>query len=97
VLAAAVPDPSDRAELASDDVPRRWLRRQAPVPDSPVPLHELGLQLVLFLPEQTTTATIKVPTVADGLTEGAEWLTLELSDELGNPLGSPFSGRVTDG
>jgi hypothetical protein len=35
--------------------------------------------------------------VADDLTEGAEWLTLEMSDELGNPVGTPVSGRVTDG
>jgi hypothetical protein len=92
-----VPDPADRAELGSADVPRRWLRRQAPVPDSPVALHELGLQLVLYLPEQTTSASLTIPTVADDLTEGAEWLTLEMSDELGNPVGVPVSGRVTDG
>jgi hypothetical protein len=97
VVASAVPDPADGAELDSADVPRRWLRRQAPVPDSPVPLHELGLQLVLFLPEQTTTASLRIPTVADSLTEGAEWLRLEMSDELGNPVGTPVSGRVTDG
>ncbi len=97
VVASAVPDPADRAELGSADVPRRWLRRQAPVPDSPVTLHELGLQLVLYLPEQTTSASLRVPTVADDLTEGAEWLTLEMSDELGNPVGAPVSGRVTDG
>lgn len=40
---------------------------------------------------------LSVPTVADSLTEGAEWLRLEMSDELGNPVGTPVSGRVTDG
>jgi hypothetical protein len=54
-------------------------------------------QLVLYLPEQTTTASLRIPTVADSLTEGAEWLRLELSDELGNPVGTSISGRVTDG
>jgi hypothetical protein len=97
VVAAAVPDPANRRELASDDVPRRWLRRQAPVPDSPTPLHELDLQIVLFIPEGSTTATVRVPTSADSSTEGSEWLALQFTDELGDPIAPAIDGKVVDG
>ena len=97
LTAAAVPDPASRGELASDDVPRRWLRRQAPVPDSPTPLHELDLQLVIFIPEGNTTATVRVPTSSDSSTEGSEWLALKLRDELGGSLGPTIEGKVVDG
>jgi hypothetical protein len=97
IVVAAGPDPSNRAELASDDVPRRWLRRQAPVPDRSTPLHELELQIVIFIPEGSTTATVRVPTSPDTSIEGSEWLALEFRDELGVSLGPVVDGKVVDG
>lgn len=97
LVAAAVPDPEGRAELASDDVPRRWLRRQATTPDSPVPLHELGLQIVIFIPEGITAATLRIPTSSDPSIEGAEWLALDIRDELGGSVAPTVEGNVLDG
>jgi hypothetical protein len=96
LVAAAVPDPEDRAELASDDVPRRWLRRQTTIPDSPVPLHELGLQIVIFIPEGVTTATLRIPTSTDSTTEAPEWLALDIRDELGGSVAPAVDGKVLD-
>jgi hypothetical protein len=96
VFVTAAADPLGRSELSSADVPRRWLRQQARVPDNPTPLHELGLQLVVFLPAGATSSELRVPTSVDSFAEGSEWLTLEFADENGNPVAPALSGQVSD-
>jgi hypothetical protein len=61
-----------------------------------VPLHELGLQIVIFIPEGVTTATLRIPTSTDSTTEAAEWLALDIRDELGGSVAPAVDGKVLD-
>ena len=67
-------------ELATDDVPARWLKHCGRVPAAPKPLSASGLWcLGINIDPGQTSATLRIPTVTDGITEGDEFVRLRQS------------------
>ena len=68
-----------KATLFTDDVTPDFLYQWSGwIPDPPAPLWENAWPS-LNIPAGTTTATFEIPTVADGIVEGREYLTVTLS------------------
>jgi hypothetical protein len=91
--------PVGQPELTTADVPGRWLRHCGRVPAQPVPLSKARLWCANaeFEPGATT-ATISIPTLADAVTEGTEYVRLRQSWSSFEPV-SPklvLHGEVTD-
>ncbi len=70
--------PHLQPELSTDDVPLHWLRHCARVPKSPRPLSAARLWcLGVNIDPGQTVGTLQIPTVADGITEGTEYVRLK--------------------
>jgi hypothetical protein len=86
-------------ELTTADVPQHWLRRCGRVRANPVPLSQAHLWCgnIEFEPG-VTTATFSIPTVADGVTEGTEYVRLRQSWSSFEPVAPKLvlHGAVTD-
>ncbi|MGN9794227.1 alpha/beta hydrolase family protein [Streptomyces sp. OZ13] len=89
---------SGRPELSTKDVDRQWLLDMfGDVPDGEVPLSKLEWPYVwASVPPGSTGAEVTVPTVADGVTEPAEHVGLQPTDDEGAPQGPALTGTVLD-
>ncbi|MER5963664.1 hypothetical protein [Streptomyces sp. NPDC002057] len=95
--------PAGGTELSTADVDRAWLEENlGEVPDPAAPLSLIGnggLYLGVTVPAGETSAEVRVPTVADGLSEAAESLRARLTtfDASWEPVPGPeFTGTVRD-
>ncbi|WP_435971602.1 hypothetical protein [Streptomyces sp. Qhu_M48] len=95
--------PAGGTELSTADVDRAWLEENlGEVPDPATPLSLIGnggLYLGVTVPAGETSAEVRVPTVADGLSEAAESLRARLTtfDASWEPVPGPeFTGAVRD-
>ncbi|MFE0820323.1 hypothetical protein [Streptomyces sp. NPDC058847] len=94
-----LPVPDDtRPELSTKDVDPDWLLENAwEVPDDEVPLSRLEyLSLWALVPPGETEAEVTVPTVRDEVTEPAEHIGWQPTDDAGEPLGPVLNGTVLD-
>lgn len=87
-----------RPELSVKDVDRQWLLDLiGEVPDGEVPLSQLEhAYLWASVPAGSTTAEVHVPTVRDQVTESAEYVGLQPTDDEGQPQGPALTGTVLD-
>ncbi|MFC7818556.1 hypothetical protein ACFUTR_28440 [Streptomyces sp. NPDC057367] len=96
-LLLPVPDDT-RPELSTKDVDPDWLLENAwEVPDAEVPLSRLEyLSLWALVPPGETETEVTVPTVRDEVTEPAEHIGWQPTDDAGEPLGPVLNGTVLD-
>ncbi|MFC8869041.1 hypothetical protein ACFUAC_15470 [Streptomyces sp. NPDC057148] len=94
-----LPVPDDtRPELSTKDVDPDWLLEHAwEVPDGEVPLSRLEyFSLWAMVPPGETDAEVAVPTIRDEVTEPAEHIGWQPTDDEGEPQGPVLSGTVLD-
>ncbi|WP_217249834.1 hypothetical protein [Streptomyces sp. AC602_WCS936] len=94
-----LPVPDDaRPELSTKDVDPDWLLENAwEVPDGEVPLSRLEyFSLWALVPPGETDAEVTVPTVRDEVTEPAEHIGWQPTDDEGEPQGPVLNGTVLD-
>ncbi|MEW1630463.1 hypothetical protein AB0387_24215 [Streptomyces sp. NPDC089173] len=97
-VAQLLPVPDGRPELSTADVDQEWLSQlveKAPNPAIPLSRVEYGT-LWTTVEAGRTSADLTVPTIRDQLTEPAEYVRFQLSDNNDEPLGPPFEGTVRD-
>ncbi|AEV81570.1 hypothetical protein ACWT_0557 [Actinoplanes sp. SE50] len=88
-------------ELSSTDVDARWFTDQTGEDPKPSrPLSGAGLQLFVAIEPGTTSLAVTVPTVADGVAEGAEHVRFKTQvypSDFGDPIPlGVIDGTVTD-
>ncbi|WIM98688.1 hypothetical protein ACTOB_002296 [Actinoplanes oblitus] len=89
--------PPSGPELSSTDVDAQWFTDQTGEDPKPSrPLSGVGLQAYLTIAPGTTSVQVKVPTVADGVAEGAEHVRFQ-AQVYPAGAGDPITVGVVDG